>query len=36
LDTTVDRRALREQRDRLTALGYRFEPLSQEWRLAKT
>jgi hypothetical protein len=35
LDATVDRRALRAQRDRLTALGYRFKPLSQDWHLAK-
>jgi hypothetical protein len=34
LDATVDRRTLREQRDRLTALGYRFEPLSQDWHRA--
>jgi hypothetical protein len=34
LDTTVDRRTLREQRDRLTALGYRFDALSQAWHLA--
>ena len=32
LDTTIDRRTLRAQRDRLDALGYAFEPLSQEWR----
>lgn len=31
LDATVDRRTLREQRDRLGALGYEFEPLSQQW-----
>ncbi|MDR2111610.1 MAG: DUF3275 family protein [Candidatus Accumulibacter sp.] len=35
LDATVDRRTLREQRDRLTALGYRFEPLSQDWHRGK-
>jgi hypothetical protein len=34
LDATVDRRVLRQQRDRLDALGYRFEPLSQDWHLA--
>lgn len=31
LDATVDRRVLRQQRDRLDALGYTFEPLSQDW-----
>jgi hypothetical protein len=36
LDATVERRTLRAQRDRLTALGYRFEPLSQDWHLANT
>ncbi|MCD9007452.1 DUF3275 family protein [Luteimonas sp. XNQY3] len=36
LDATVDRRVLRQQRDRLGALGYEFEPLSQDWHLAKT
>lgn len=35
LDATVDRRVLREQRDRLGALGYTFEPLSQDWHLAR-
>lgn len=35
LDATVDRRVLREQRDRLGALGYEFAPLSQDWHLAK-
>lgn len=35
LDATVDRRALRQQRDRLGALGYDFAPLSQDWHLAK-
>jgi len=35
LDATVDRRVLRQQRDRLGALGYAFEPLSQDWHLAK-
>ncbi|CAK1314598.1 Protein of uncharacterised function (DUF3275) [Burkholderia pseudomallei] len=35
LDATVDRRQLRQQRDRLGALGYEFAPLSQDWhRLA--
>ncbi|WP_010427546.1 DUF3275 family protein [Enterobacter mori] len=36
LDATVDRRVLRQQRDRLDAMGYRFEPLSQDWHLAST
>ena len=36
LDATVDRRTLREQRDRLGALGYEFEPLSQQWHRAAT
>jgi hypothetical protein len=31
LDATVDRRVLREQRDRLGTLGYEFAPLSQDW-----
>lgn len=35
LDATVDRRVLRQQRDRLGALGYEFAPLSQDWHLAK-
>ena len=35
LDATVDRRVLRQQRDRLGALGYKFAPLSQDWHLAK-
>lgn len=35
LDATVDRRVLREQRDRLGVLGYEFAPLSQDWHLAK-
>ena len=35
LDATVDRRVLRQQRDRLGALGYQFAPLSQDWHLAK-
>ncbi|WP_437610065.1 DUF3275 family protein [Erwinia sp. V71] len=34
LDATVDRRVLRQQRDRLDAMGYRFEPISQDWHLA--
>jgi hypothetical protein len=34
LDATVDRRALRAQRDRLDALGYSFAPLSQDWHRA--
>lgn len=34
LDATVDRLTLRQQRDRLNALGYTFQPLSQEWHLA--
>ncbi|WP_175687251.1 DUF3275 family protein [Burkholderia multivorans] len=35
LDATVDRRVLREQRDRLGVLGYEFAPLSQDWHLVK-
>lgn len=31
LDATVDRRVLRQQRDRLGALRYEFAPLSQDW-----
>jgi len=31
LDATVERRVMRQQRDRLMALGYSFEPLSQDW-----
>ena len=34
LDATVDRRTLRAQRDRLGALGYSFQPLSQDWHRA--
>ena len=34
LDATVDRRVLRQQRDRLGVLGYSFAPLSQDWHLA--
>lgn len=33
LDATVDRRRLRQQRDRLGMLGYTFAPLSQDWHL---
>lgn len=32
LDTTVDRRRLRQQRDRLYALEYEFDELRQEWQ----
>ena len=35
LDATVDRRVLRDQRDRLGELGYKFEPLSQDWHRAQ-
>lgn len=31
LDATVDRRVLRQQRDRLDALGYEFQHQSQDW-----
>jgi len=31
VDATVERRVMRQQRDRLMALGYSFEPLSQDW-----
>jgi hypothetical protein len=31
LDATVERRVLRQQRDRLDELGYEFAPLSQDW-----
>lgn len=34
LDATVDRRVLRQQCDRLSALGYEFAPLSQDWHLS--
>jgi len=34
LDATVNRRVLRQQRDRLGALGYEFAPLSQDWHIA--
>lgn len=33
LDATVNRRLLRQQRDRLDALGFEFAPLSQDWHL---
>lgn len=33
LDTTVNRRVLRQQRDRLDQLGYDFDPLTQRWTL---
>ncbi|WP_337261514.1 MULTISPECIES: DUF3275 family protein [unclassified Serratia (in: enterobacteria)] len=36
LDTTVDRRCLRAQGQRLRALGYTFDEIAQEWRLAVT
>lgn len=35
LDATVDRRVMREQRDRLGVLGYEFKPMSQDWHLIK-
>ncbi|TAH44636.1 MAG: DUF3275 family protein [Betaproteobacteria bacterium] len=35
LDATVDRRILRQQRDRLGVMGYEFAPLSQDWHLSK-
>lgn len=31
LDPTIDRGLFRKQRDRLKALGYTFQPLSQQW-----
>ncbi|MCW5631917.1 MAG: DUF3275 family protein [Rubrivivax sp.] len=31
LDPTVDRQQFRAQRDRLKAIGYRFNPKTQEW-----
>jgi len=34
LDATVDRRLLRQQRDRLNALGYQLDFRTQEWHLA--
>jgi len=36
LDATVERRVMRQQRDRLMALGYSFEPLSQDWHKVST
>ncbi|WP_025806371.1 DUF3275 family protein [Pseudomonas chlororaphis] len=33
LDSTVERLMLRQQSNRLNELGYRFEPLSQDWHL---
>jgi hypothetical protein len=36
LDATVERRVLRQQRDRLGTLGYEFAPLSQDWHLSAT
>jgi hypothetical protein len=33
LDTTVDRALFRRQKDRLKALGYRFQPVGQVWSL---
>jgi hypothetical protein len=33
LDTTVDRALFRQQKDRLKALGYRFQPVGQVWSL---
>lgn len=33
LDPTVNRRDFRRQRDRLKAMGYRFEPVGQTWHL---
>ncbi len=35
LDATVERRILRQQRDRLGVLGYEFAPMSQDWHLAQ-
>lgn len=34
LDATVGRAALRQQLNRLSSLGYQFDPLSQEWKTA--
>jgi hypothetical protein len=34
LDTTVDRTLFRQQKDRLKALGYRFQPVGQTWQRA--
>lgn len=36
LDATVDRRLLRQQRDRLGALGYEFAPMTQDWHRVTT
>lgn len=36
LDTTVERTLLRRQRDRLKALGYRFDARSQTWSASET
>lgn len=33
LDTTVDRTLFRQQKERLKALGYRFQPVGQTWQL---
>jgi hypothetical protein len=33
LDTTVDRALFRRQKDRLKAMGYRFQPVGQVWHL---
>lgn len=35
LDVTVERRLLRQQRDRLGELGYEFAPLTQDWHLSR-
>jgi hypothetical protein len=32
LDTTVDRGVFRQQKERLKALGYRFQPVGQTWQ----
>jgi hypothetical protein len=32
LDTTVDRALFRQQKDRLKALGYKFQPVGQTWQ----
>ncbi len=31
LDPTVDRNVFRKQRDRLKALGYKFQAINQQW-----
>ena len=36
LDPTVDRERFRQQRDRLRALGYAFDPKSQSWSVKAT